>query len=125
MNSKNLVKEFFRKSKNEYENYRSAMNSIKEKEINEMTEQEIYKAAIDKYGKNQQMMMCIEEMSELAKELCKNIRGRSNEENIAEEIADVQIMLNQMMIIHKCETAVYFWEDEKLQRLKKRIEQEK
>lgn len=89
-----------------------------------MTEQEIYKAAIDKYGANQQMMMCIEEMSELTKELCKNMRGKKNKENIAEEIADVQIMLEQMKLLHDCGTAVCFYHDEKLQRLQKRIEHE-
>lgn len=90
-----------------------------------MTEQEIYKAAIDKYGANQQMMVAIEEMAELTKELCKNIRGRKNKENIAEEIADVQIMLEQMKLLHDCGTAVCFWMDEKIQRLEKRVNNKK
>lgn len=90
-----------------------------------MTEQEIYKTAIDKYGANQQMMICIEEMAELTKELCKNMRGRKNKENIAEEIADVQIMLEQMKLLHDCGTAVCFWMDAKIQRLEKRINNEK
>lgn len=90
-----------------------------------MTEKEIYRAAIEKYGDNHQMMMCIEEMSELTKELCKNIRGRNNKEQIAEEIADVQIMLEQMKILFDCETVVCFWTDEKLQRLKKIMENKK
>lgn len=90
-----------------------------------MDEQEIYKSAIEKYGANHQMMMAIEEMAELTKELCKNMRGRKNKEQIAEEIADVQIMLEQMKILFDCETAVCFYQDEKLQRLQKRIENEK
>lgn len=87
-----------------------------------MTEKETYQAAIDKYGAHHQMMMCIEEMSELTKELCKNMRGRKNRENIAEEIADVQIMLEQMKILHRCGTAVCFWMDKKIQRLNTNIE---
>lgn len=90
-----------------------------------MLEKEVYQAAINKYGANLQMMMAIEEMSELTKELCKNMRGRKNKENIAEEIADVQIMLEQMKILHNCGTAVCFWMDKKIQRLEKRIENEK
>lgn len=90
-----------------------------------MSEQEIYREAIEKYGANHQMMMAIEEMSELTKELCKNMRGRNNRENIAEEIADVSIMIEQMKILFDCETSVCFYQDEKLQRLQKRIENEK
>lgn len=90
-----------------------------------MSEQEIYKSAIEKYGANHQETKAIEEMSELIKEICKNKDGEDNVEQIAEEIADVQIMLEQMKILFDCETAVCFWQDEKLQRLQKRLENEK
>lgn len=86
-----------------------------------MKEQEIYKNAIEKYGANHQMMMCIEEMSELTKELCKNMRGKNNRENIAEEIADVTIMLEQMKILFQCDIDVCWWMKEKLDRLERRI----
>ena len=42
-----------------------------------------------------------EEMSELQKELCKHDRGKDNREAIAEEIADVQIMLEQMIPVKR------------------------
>lgn len=87
-----------------------------------MSEQEIYEVAIEKYGANHQETKAIEEMSELIKEICKNKDGEDNVEQIAEEIADVQIMLEQMKILFDCENAVCFWTDEKLQRLQKRIE---
>ena len=35
--------------------------------------------------------MVIEEMSELTKELCKELRDRGKIENIADELADVEI----------------------------------
>ena len=70
-----------------------------------MNRTEILQEAIKKYGVNNQCDVCIEEMSELTKELLK-LRRESTQagfqkrrENIKEEIADVQIMLDQMRII--------------------------
>ena len=48
----------------------------------------IYKQAVDAYGARAQVMMVIEEMSELTKEICKHFRGRPNIEAMADEIAD-------------------------------------
>ena len=59
-----------------------------------------------------------------AKELCKRARGKDNREAIAEEIADVQIMLEQMMILHDCEDLVEVQKFKKTHRLKVRLEQE-
>lgn len=47
--------------------------------------------------------MCIEEMSELTKEICKSKRGKDNKEEIIEEMADVYIMLEQLKIIFSIE----------------------
>ena len=68
--------------------------------------------------------MMFEEMAELQKELCKHARGADNREAIAEEIADVQIMLEQMMILHSCKDMVDKQMERKLQRLKERLEGE-
>jgi hypothetical protein len=38
----------------------------------------------------------IEELSELQKELCKHLRGNENRRNIIEEVADVEIALNDV-----------------------------
>jgi len=65
--------------------------------------------------------MVMEEMSELQKELCKNSRGKDNRLNIAEEIADVLIMLEQMVILYDCAEQVEDWHKVKVARLKKRI----
>ena len=74
--------------------------------------------AVNHFGSDSQTMMCIEEMAELQKELCKHSRGRNNYYDIAEEIADVQIMLEQMIILHDCRDAVEDWKIAKLFRLK-------
>ena len=64
-----------------------------------------------------------EEMSELAKELCKRCRGRDNVEAIAEEIADVEIMLQQLVILFDCKGTVDKYRQYKLERLAGRIEE--
>lgn len=43
-----------------------------------------------------QEIICIEELSELQKELTKHLRGEENWDHIVEEIADVQLMIYQM-----------------------------
>ena len=50
-----------------------------------MRDTEIYREALETYGYISQTLMCLEEMAELQKELCKNARGRENKEAIAEE----------------------------------------
>ena len=65
---------------------------------------DFYKRCIDIWGEDAQIKMCIEEMSELTKELCKNWRkSKMNTpeqiEHICEEIADVQNMIDQMQVI--------------------------
>lgn len=86
-----------------------------------MSEKELYNLALSKYGAEAQTVMVFEEMSELQKELCKHARGADNQERIAEEIADVLIMLDQMMILHKCKNLVFKYKQEKKIRLEKRL----
>lgn len=77
--------------------------------------------AVQVFGKDSQCKMAIEEMSELTKEICKNFRGKPNIDRIAEEIADVKIMLEQLEIIYDCVDKVIEWQDFKLRRLDKMI----
>lgn len=74
---------------------------------------DILKAAVAKYGQSAQVDMAIEEMSELTKALCKErrtqfIQGKHTEavSNIVEEIADVAIMLWQLMLMFDCDGEV-------------------
>lgn len=84
---------------------------------------EICRAALEAFGAEVQMVMAIEEMSELTKELCKHRRGRDNVEAIAEEIADVEIMLQQMVMLYGCAESVETFRRDKLERLAERIKE--
>jgi NTP pyrophosphatase (non-canonical NTP hydrolase) len=68
-------------------------------------ELELYKEALSTWGVSSQLMMAIEEMSELTKEICKYKRFQEKEHNyresIKEEIADVLIMIEQLKYIFK------------------------
>lgn len=82
--------------------------------------------AITAYGAPAQMDMAVEEMAELTKALCKVKRvscaaeAKAVLENVVEEMADVQIMLDQLRIIFGRSTAEA--EGYKLERLKKRLD---
>lgn len=78
--------------------------------------------AIELWGQNLQTVVCMEEMAELMQSLSKNIRGVHNEPNIAEEIADVEIMLEQLKQIFHVRGDVEDYREKKLERLEKRIE---
>lgn len=81
---------------------------------------EIYKRMIEKFGKEAQTIVAIEELSELQKALCKHLRGQTNFENIIEEIADVKIMLAQLELIFDCDLLVIQEMAKKLQRTEER-----
>ena len=80
------------------------------------------------WGEDAQIRMCIEEMSELTKELCKYLRYKDFEpdklekvkENIVEEIADVLLCAQQMQLLfgkNKVEEEMNY----KLSRVEKRV----
>ena len=67
---------------------------------NLIDKEDIYRKAYKLWGYNAQMFMIFEEMAELQKAICKSIR-QSNPDMVAiiEEIADVEIMLEQLQYI--------------------------
>ena len=78
--------------------------------------------ALEHYGNNPQVDIAIEGMSELIKELLKNRRGEENRSMIADEMADVYIMLEQLKFIFGInETELKVNAEFKIQRLKNRI----
>lgn len=88
-------------------------------------ETDVFKAAIEVFGEAAQVTMVFEEMAELQKELCKWMRNGNSVElthNIAEEIADVEIMLDQMKLIFGCALLSLSYRREKVARLAGRIE---
>lgn len=74
--------------------------------------------AIERFGREAQERMMFEEMSELQKAMCKLSRGKGCIDDIAQEIADVEIMLEQMKILYQCEESSALWKHEKLERLR-------
>ena len=87
-----------------------------------INETEVLQRALDTYGSSMQIVVMMEEMSELQKELCKNLRGRGSIEHIAEEIADVEIMLEQMKMLVLCADDVRDVRRRKVERLKVRLD---
>ena len=81
-------------------------------------ELEILKDALYHFGINHQQTKCIEEMSELIKEFCKEKDGKGDIEHIAEEIADVYITLDQMVIYNDIYEKVKQYREKKLERLR-------
>ena len=87
-------------------------------------ERKTFLDALRAFGSQSQIMMVFEEMAELQNVLCKFLRGRVDGDtlaNIAEEIADVGIMLDQMAIEFEVEDAVAEQRAHKVQRLRERI----
>lgn len=76
----------------------------------------IYKKALHHFGNYTQKDKMIEEMAELTIALFKERSGL--EHNIAEEIADVQIVLNQIKLLYPDWIS---WEQVKLKRLEERL----
>lgn len=87
-----------------------------------ISEAEVLQRALDTYGSTLQIAMVFEEMSELQKELCKYLRGKYSPANIAEEIADVEIMLEQMKMLFCCTDDVRNERRRKVARLKDRLD---
>jgi hypothetical protein len=84
----------------------------------------LLKQAVEHWGQGAQVDMMIEEMSELTKALCKTRRAHSAEAmakavaNVLEEMADVQIVLDQMKLIFGSPAEI---ETRKLERLAERL----
>ena len=71
------------------------------------TSKEICEQTVKNWGRDSQLMMLLEEMSELQKEVLKNMnRNKDNIKEIAEETADVLIMLERLIYIYDIEKQV-------------------
>lgn len=92
---------------------------------------EVLQQAIDTYGSRAQEEMAIEEMSELTKAIVKRHRAKDKPSydkamsNISEEMADVIIMLTQLLMFYGNREDVQRAVDEKVKRLAGRLESER
>lgn len=82
----------------------------------------VLKRALQTWGEQAQMMMVVEEMSELMKEILKNInRKKNNIAEIIEETADVEIMLEQLKENYKIAVEVEAYKAEKIKLIENRL----
>ena len=79
--------------------------------------------AIKTFGRGTQLVVAVEELSELQKELCKALRGEKSIDHIAEEVADVDIILSEVVLLFDCAPDVLKWRNEKMLRLRERIDE--
>ena len=79
-----------------------------------MKNETLYQRALRVWGKEPQMLQVIEEMSELTKEILKNVnRKKDNVAEIIEETADVEIMLSQLKCCYQIADEVENYKIEK------------
>lgn len=82
----------------------------------------IEQRVIEKYGKEKQTVIAMEEMAELTKELSKSLRGADNRQQILEEVADVEICLSEIRLMHNIQlNELAAMMDEKLKRTEERL----
>ncbi|MBW2969444.1 hypothetical protein KY314_05030 [Candidatus Woesearchaeota archaeon] len=77
----------------------------------------LYRTALELWGSKFQIMMLFEEIGELQQAISKYGRGKCTALNIAEEIADVEIMLEQMKILFVIDSQTEKAKEKKLLKL--------
>lgn len=93
-----------------------------------MSRKNLYERCIARWGEEVQTLTAIEECSELVEALARWLRKATYkksmsalETDIYEEMADVQIMLEQLKVMFCCEQAVEDFFDLKLRRIEERL----
>ncbi len=84
----------------------------------------IFNNAIKKWGKESQILVAVEEIGELLQSISKFNRGKITTDDILEEIADVEIMLNQLIIIYSCHDSYNTILNKKFAKLKRLLNNE-
>ena len=76
--------------------------------------------ALQQFGFNRQVLVAVEELSELQKELLKNInRGQNNRDHVREELVDVLIIIRELVLLYDfSDTELNAVASEKMKRLK-------
>ncbi|WP_230311965.1 MazG nucleotide pyrophosphohydrolase domain-containing protein [Turicibacter sanguinis] len=82
----------------------------------------ICRKAVETFGAELQQMVAIEEMGELLQAISKRARGKDNRDNLAEEIADVEIMLEQLKHCYGCHIQADDYKRRKIDKLKSMVE---
>jgi len=89
-----------------------------------MKKKDVYNKAKATWGIDAQVTKAVEELSELIKELSKFLLDDGNMGHITEEMADVEIMIEQLELIFENKRAVKVVKKAKIQRLSDRLNAE-
>lgn len=87
-----------------------------------MEDIDIYKNAISTFGESAQLIVALEECSELQKEITKILRNKGNLEHLAEEVADTEIMIEQIKLMFNFCDKVNDFKHQKVERLNKLLQ---
>jgi len=83
-----------------------------------MTKEEVYDNLREENGINGQLMVAVEELAELTKEITKLSRRKGSTMRLTEEIADVQICIEQLQRFFNIEnSSIKVFKDFKIKRL--------
>lgn len=85
----------------------------------------VYADALKTFGLSAQLVVALEELAEVQKEVCKIMRGKGSMLHLAEEVADATIMLEQIRQIFGINPEVCKFMDEKVARLAGDIQRQK
>lgn len=84
-------------------------------------EKEIYQIVLKSFGSEHQKKKLFSEIAELMQAICHTDEGKDTKEHIAEEIADVRIMLEQMVFLYGIHGEVERQHRIKVERLAKMV----
>ena len=77
------------------------ITKLSEKEMSDILERSINSSSEISQNGVKQLIVTIEELSELQKEICKSLRGKTDVLGLTEEIADVYITMEYIKRIYK------------------------
>ena len=97
--------------------------------LNDLQKNALVKA-LEKFGSISELIITVEELSELQKEVTKQLRNEGKMENLVEEIADVYIVMEYLKLIfaindEDIKTEIAFKIDRLMSRLGEENEQQK
>ncbi len=87
-----------------------------------MEHEKIYSKARDKYGKEKQSIVAIEELNECGAALCRFLNSKCDLRELQEELADAEIMLEQMRLYYNEDGGIDTWKKFKLSRLARAVD---
>ena len=125
-NYKKMLADIARDPKNAAATWAQMMEHFSEllKEREERNaDREVCQLAINHYGGEKQKKKLFEEMGELTQAICHTDDGKDDKWHIAEEIADVQIVLDQMIFLYGIRGEVNRQHREKIKRLEEGLKE--